>query len=34
MGVFNNVTIEHGVPTWNNGNIDISSEYLYEAGEI
>lgn len=34
MGVFKSVNVEHGIPTWNNGNIDISPEYLYKAGEI
>lgn len=34
MGVFKSVNVEHGIPTWNNGNIDISPEYLYKVGEI
>ena len=34
MGIFKSVNVEHGIPTWNNGNIDISPEYLYKAGEI
>lgn len=27
--VFNAVVLEHGVPVWANGDIDISPEYLY-----
>ena len=34
MEVFKSVTVEHGIPTWNNGNTDISPDYLYKAGEI
>ena len=28
--VFNNPTIEHGILTWSNGDIDIAPEKLYE----
>lgn len=28
--VFNSVYLDYGVPTWNNGEIDISPAYLYE----
>ncbi len=27
---FNSVYIDYGVPVWNDGDIDISPEYLYE----
>jgi hypothetical protein len=30
--VFNSVYIEYGVPVWNEGDIDISPETLYEDG--
>ena len=30
--VFNNVYIDYGVPVWNNGDIDIAPETLYEKG--
>ncbi|MBR2836051.1 MAG: DUF2442 domain-containing protein [Coriobacteriales bacterium] len=30
VAVFNNYTIDHGVITWDNGNIDIAPEGLYE----
>ena len=28
--VFSNITIEHGVITWQNGEIDCAPEYMYE----
>ncbi|MCI5925154.1 MAG: DUF2442 domain-containing protein [Oscillospiraceae bacterium] len=31
--VFNSVYIDYGVPVWNNGEIDISPEYLYQNSE-
>lgn len=30
--VFNSVYIDYGITVWNNGNIDIAPEYLYEKG--
>ena len=30
--VFNDVYIDYGVPVWDNGNIDIAPETLYEKG--
>lgn len=30
MNVFRGVYIDYGVTVWNNGDIDISPEYLYE----
>lgn len=30
--VFNAVYIDYGVPVWNDGQIDIAPEYLYEKG--
>jgi hypothetical protein len=27
--VFNNFILQHGILTWDNGNIDIAPEYLY-----
>lgn len=30
--MFNSVSLDHGVPVWNNGDIDITPEYLYEHG--
>lgn len=30
---FNSVYIDYGVPSWNNGDIDIAPETLYEKGE-
>ena len=30
--VFNDVKLNHGFPTWDNGNIDIAPEVLYEQG--
>ena len=32
QNVFRNVYIDYGVPVWDNGNIDIAPEYLYENG--
>lgn len=31
--VFNGVYIDYGVTVWNDGDIDIAPEYLYEHGE-
>jgi hypothetical protein len=31
--VFNNVYIDYGAPVWNNGEIDIAPEWLYENGK-
>lgn len=30
---FRSVYIDYGVPTWDDGNIDIAPEMLYEKGE-
>lgn len=30
--IFKGVYIDYGIPVWNNGDIDISPEYLYENG--
>ena len=30
--IFKGVYIDYGVPAWNNGEIDIAPEYLYENG--
>lgn len=30
--VFDGVYIDYGVPVWNNGDIDISPEFLYAEG--
>ena len=30
--IFNSVYVDGGVPCWNNGQIDIAPEYLYENG--
>jgi len=30
--LFNSVYIDYGVPVWDNGNIDIAPERLYEGG--
>lgn len=32
--VFNSVYIDYGVTVWNNGDIDIAPEYLYEKGVV
>lgn len=32
QAVFRNVAIDHGVPVWNDGTIDIDPELLYEQG--
>ena len=32
--VFNGVYIDYGVPVWNDGEIDIAPEYLYEHGVL
>ena len=31
--LFNAVSLDHGLPVWQNGDIDISPEYLYENGK-
>ena len=31
--VFNSVYIDYGVTVWNDGDIDIAPEYLYENGQ-
>ena len=31
--VFNDVRIDYGTVVWNNGEIDIAPEYLYEYGK-
>ena len=31
--LFNAVSLDHGIPVWQNGDIDISPEYLYENGK-
>ena len=28
--IFNNPAVEHGIVTWNNGQIDCAPEYMYE----
>ena len=33
QAVFNSVYIDYGVPVWNDGEIDISPDYLYRHGE-
>lgn len=30
VDIFNSATIEHGVVVWNDGEIDISPEYIYK----
>lgn len=30
--IFKGVYIDYGMPVWNNGDIDIAPEYLYENG--
>ncbi len=32
IDTFKDVYIDYGVPVWNNGDIDIAPEYLYENG--
>lgn len=32
IDAFKNVYIDFGVPVWNNGDIDIAPEYLYQNG--
>ena len=32
--VFSSVYIDYGVPTWNDGTIDIDPEMLYHDGEV
>ena len=32
INVFNSVYIDYGVTVWNDGDIDIAPEYLYEHG--
>ena len=31
--LFNSVYVDYGVPVWNDGDIDIAPEYLYENGK-
>ena len=31
--IFESVYLEYGVPVWNDGEIDIAPEYLYERGK-
>lgn len=33
IDVFKGVYIDYGIPVWNDGDIDISPEYLYENGQ-
>ena len=30
--IFKGVYIDYGMPVWNNGDLDIAPEYLYENG--
>ena len=30
--LFKSVYVEYGIPVWNNGEIDIAPEYLYQNG--
>ncbi|MBQ8576410.1 MAG: DUF2442 domain-containing protein [Clostridia bacterium] len=30
--LFRSVVLEHGIPVWNDGDIDIAPELLYEKG--
>ena len=30
--IFDNISLDFGIPTWNNGEIDISPAYLYKYG--
>lgn len=32
ISVFKNVYIDYGIPTWNDGEIDIDPEVLYKGG--
>lgn len=32
--VFESVYIDYGVPVWNNGDIDIAPEHLYECARL
>jgi len=32
VDVFKTATVEHGVVVWNNGDIDIVPEYMYNNG--
>lgn len=34
INVFNAVYIDYGMPVWNDGDIDIAPEYLYEHGVL
>ena len=34
VSVFNSVYVDYGTVVWNNGNIDIAPEYLYENADI
>lgn len=33
IDTFNGVYIDYGIPSWNDGDIDIAPEMLYEKGE-
>ncbi len=33
LNIFRSVYIDYGIPTWNDGSIDIAPEILYEKGE-
>ena len=33
VDVFKSVYIDYGIPVWDDGDIDISPEYLYENGQ-
>ena len=33
IDVFKGVYIDYGIPVWDDGDIDISPEYLYENGQ-
>lgn len=32
--IFKGVYIDYGCPVWNDGDIDIAPEYLYENGDV
>lgn len=34
INVFNSVYIDYGITVWNDGDIDIAPEYLYEHGVV
>jgi len=33
MDIFKGVYVDYGVPVWNEGEIDIAPEYLYDNGK-